>query len=285
MGQKTVLTDTFTDTTLPIIYDDPIMSAGTLILADLTHSLGGVNGLIGNGALIPNIAWSTANQLVAGAPGQAALSLPVQAGAAFGSATLPFAERTPKGGMHVVRSQVNDVTNIAYSLNLPAPVLTYVLSNPNHSYYFSVWQYVTRAAVDATAGLFMLGNNTSNYAFYGVASANFPTTTPPRLLSSTTGSSGLAVGASKLQIAESAYTGTADTIRAGLYFPSGVGGAFNPLHKGWSGVFYRILLEDLSISGRTAAAVKSMDDALYATATAAGGKLYGDTFTDPAGYP
>ena len=45
MGQKILLAETFTDATLPAIYDDTIMSAGSLILNDLGHSLGGVTGV------------------------------------------------------------------------------------------------------------------------------------------------------------------------------------------------------------------------------------------------
>jgi hypothetical protein len=109
MGQKITLAETFTGTGLPSVYDDSLMGAGSLILHDVGHSLGGFAGIPGNGGLIPNIAWQTANALVAGAPGQAALSGVIGStdtlvAGATTSATFPYAERTSKNGLHIVRS-------------------------------------------------------------------------------------------------------------------------------------------------------------------------------------
>lgn len=50
-------------------------------------------------------------------------------------------------------------------------------------------------------------------------------------------------------------------------------------------MIYRVYIEDLTVSGRTYAQVDSIDFALWQAAFAAGGKFYGDTYTDPSTLP
>lgn len=53
-----------------------------------------------------------------------------------------------------------------------------------------------------------------------------------------------------------------------------------------SHVFYRMYLEDLTVSGRSYSTVDAIDYTMFQAAmTTAGGRYYGDTFTDPATIP
>jgi hypothetical protein len=296
MGLQFTLTDTFTDTSLPQLFDDPIMSTGSLMLMDVNHSLGSFSGTPSHGSVIPNIAWTTANSMVSGAPGQSALNLSLFTNSvALPNVSFPLVERTSKKGIHFIKSQVNDTTPTANAeVTMPTAIFNYVSANLNHSYYFSTWQYFTRAFTTFGApypGIAGILNNTSNLLFsWQPGSANTiggfaPQGTGSKYLgASTTGSGGMTTGASIQQAAVSGYSGANTTISNQFYFFGGQGGPYSGLHIGGSQILYRTYLEDLTVSGRTYAQVKAIDDTLYATATAPGGKINGDTFTAPAGY-
>lgn len=311
MGQKVSLTETFTGTGLPVVYDDSIMGAGSLILHDVGHSLGGFSGIPANGALIPNVAWPTANALVGGTPGQSALggviysADPLVAGAT-GSATYPYAERTPKNGLHLIRSQVNDVANKAYLLNAASAISNYVQSNPDHAYYLSIWQYITRPCTTAGApypGFAMFGTNTGNVItglqVGSAGSAAMYLSAAHSIGYNNVGSAGLVTGLSFLQYGESAHTGTITSWAAIPFMFGGQGGPFSGLHIGCSQTFYRCYFEDLTVSAAAGgylggaaitvaqryAELASRDLSLYNSAFASGGKFYNDTVTSPTIYP
>jgi hypothetical protein len=316
MGQKVSLTETFTGTGLPTVYDDSIMSAGSLILMDVGHSLGGFTGIPASGTAIPNVAWSTANALVAGAPGQAALSGVVFASDTMASGvntsnsvTFPFTERTPKKGLHIVRSQVNDVANKTYNFQAPASIQTYLYNNQTHAYYFSLWQYFTRAFTTGGSpfpGLGIVGQNTSiGFLGYTPANGTDPIAPGTNKLGTTAfiGSEGLATGASFIGNGVSQWTGTApasaSNINVDMFIWGGQGGPFSGLHVGGSQIFYRCYFEDLTVSAAAGgyaggsaitvaqryAELVARDQALYNAAFASGGKFNGDTFTNPSLYP
>jgi len=321
MGQKITLSETFTGSGLPTVYDDTIMGAGSLILHDVGHSLGGFAGIPGNGALIPNIAWSTANALVAGAPGQAALSSVIAASDALtagatGSATFPFAERTPKGGLHIVRSQVNDVNGKSYLMNGATAIRDYMYAHPNNAFYYSVWQYYSRPATTR-------GTPYPGVAVFGVNTGNSFFALQPWEISSPAGSQqpngnyigygfqgtlGLAgsggAGNSLWQGGVSKFTGTLPgstaTFASVPFMWGGCGGPYNAYpHVGPSQIFYRCYLEDLTVSalagGYTAgtpitvaaryAEVAARDVTLYNAAFSVNGRLYNDVFSNPVVYP
>src|SRR5690242_14691241 len=113
-GLKIVLPGDFTDTSLPVLYDDAVLSPGALVLYDLNHSLNPTSGAINatsgtptNGAVVSNLAWKTASTII-GSGTQSSLSGAVGVTGNFvagvGSPT-GKAERSTKGGLHVVASQ------------------------------------------------------------------------------------------------------------------------------------------------------------------------------------
>ena len=65
MGNQITLSDVvFSDSTLPVLRDDPLLSSGSLVLVDVGHSKGRLAGVPSNGALVNNIAGSIASGLV-----------------------------------------------------------------------------------------------------------------------------------------------------------------------------------------------------------------------------
>ena len=290
MGQKIQLAETFTGTGLPVLYDDSLMNAGSLVLLDLGHSLGGVTGVPAGGAVLPNVAWKTANALVSGAPGQSALGIPLTATSAA-APSYPVIERTPKLGLHAIRSQTSDVSGATYALGTPAAISAYLQANPTHKYYFSIWDNVTRKTTVGQAapnpGVTAFGSNAGNFLFaipgwdvYPGGGAQFLGKNISRgtPLSTNTGS-GI------IQMGFTTVTGSPTYTSTVLYGFGGQAGFWSGYRVGSSQILYRMYLEDLTVSGRTYAAAAAADLALYTAAFAPGGKFYGDTFTNPAGFP
>ncbi len=298
MGQKVVLSEAFTDTSLPILYDDAMQAAGTLAILDFGHSLGGFAGVPVDGSQLPNVAWKSANQLVAGAPGQAALALNFQTNQAAGVASVPIKERTPKKGLNIIYSQANDIANNWNRVQIPQAIFDYMVANIGHAFYWSVWHRVTRSGVQGApyGGFMNFGVDTANtlmVAEYKSGGAISGGITPnqgnvKRLGADATPANSYNTVANQLiQAAVQGVTGSIgswDRSRALPYF-WGHGAAFSNLHIAHSGILYRLTLEDLTVSGRTYAQAAAIDQALWAAAFAAGGKFYGDTYTDVTSYP
>lgn len=285
MGQKIQLTETFTGSGLTVLYNDTIMSSGSLLLMDLGHSLGGFSGVPVNGSVIPNVAWQVANGLVSGAPGQTALGIPVY-GTSAAAPSYPLIERTTKLGLHAIRSQANDVSAGAFALKFPTAVDTYIQSNTAHSFYVSIWDNVTRAFTTAASpypGISIVGNGSANAQYVVQPGTNQVTVGTSLGLSESRNY--LTTGTGLLQFGFTGVAGTISAYNDWLYMFGGTGGAFSGLHVGGSQIIYRIYVEDLTVSGRTYATVAALDSALYATAFASGGKFYSDSYTSPSGYP
>ncbi|MGO2200516.1 MAG: hypothetical protein ACTIOG_16820 [Pseudomonas helleri] len=285
MGNQITLSDVvFTDTSLPILRDDPLLSSGSLILVDVGHSKGRLSSVPGNGALISNIAGSIASEIV----GAGSVSPEIFTNFATNAM---LTELSAKGGLHVIKSKVNDVNNTRYTLRIPAAIRAYLLANPTHSYYFSIWQQVTRSFDDASAPIVVLAESAySNDFLINIGTNGSPLGASTNLLGKATNLDPTAgTGSAKHQLAVSKATGTlVNMAYTDLFIFGGCpsAGVMNSaLHKGGSQVMYRVYLEDLTVSGRTYAEVKAQDDALYASAFAVGGKFYGDTYTAPSILP
>jgi hypothetical protein len=312
MGQKITLSETFTGSGLPTVYDDSIMGAGSLILHDVGHSLGGFSGIPGNGAAIPNIAWTTANALV-GLPGQSALSGVVTSSEVLvpgltGSTTFPFAERTSRGGLHIVRSQQSDLNGKQYLINAATAIRDYMYANSTNAFYYSVWQYYTRGATTRGTpypGVAIFGVNTGN-AFIALQpwEVSSPAGTQQPFgnylgygFSGTLGITGNGgYGYSFWQGGVNRFSGNLPGASSGLacipFIWGGSGGPYNGYpHAGASQIFYRCYLEDLTYSASRGgyaggasisvparyAEVAARDLALYNAATGTGGRFAGDS--------
>ena len=285
MGNQITLSDVvFSDSTLPVLRDDPLLSSGSLILVDVGHSKGRLSGVPSNGTLVNNIAGSIATSLV----GSVSVSPDIATG--FASNAM-LSELSAKGGLHVIKSKVDDVNNTRFTLRVPASIKAYLLINRAHSYYFSIWQQVTRKFDATDVPLAVLAESAySNDFLLNLVANGGPAGAPTNILGKATNLDPAAgTGTAKHQLAVSKATGPlANMAYTDLFIFGGCpsAGVMNSaLHKGGSQVMYRVYLEDLTVSGRSYADVKAQDDALFQAAFAPGGKFYGDTYTAPSTFP
>lgn len=199
-------------------------------------------------------------------------------------------ELTTKGALHVITSQSTMATFRALTLQLPGPIKDYLYANPTHEIAWSAVYRVTR--VDA--------NNTAPYVAIKKASGasngwfNIGRAGPQGI----TGLSSLvATGARNTlglvhERAVNAYDGTALSNAGSDFYamPFGFGyldTAYGDAgrNKCLSAVLYRIVIEDLTVSGRSFAAFGATEDAMREAMFASGGRYYGDTYTDPSALP
>jgi hypothetical protein len=290
-GLKTVIPVSFTDTSLPIVQDDPILADGSLMLIDVGHSLGGWPvGVPANGALIRNVAWQQAAAVV-GSGTETTLSSTVesQAGWSGGKGVL---ERTPKGGLHGIPSRTLADGTTQLQLALPSLLQTYLRTNPTRNIYHSTWYRLTRTWDSTVTG----GNGTTiEHTTASAASTNYKAILGVGGHSAAGGVQrrvgGVGLGnAIATQDSPGAWVGTAPTDNASYrfrFFLLGSAGAWaytDALRRAKPAiVYYRTYVEDLTTSGRTWAEVDALDYAAYQAAFSVGGRFYGDTLpTDPA---
>lgn len=288
-GIKITLTSAFTDTSLPLLLDDPILSNGSLVLIDPTHSLSNTVGVPANNALITNIAWNQAKSLV----GSGDINSLSATFTDLHQGTDALFERTSKGGLHGIYSQVNNTSaERGAFINSPTLIQSYLFANMSHRFYMSVWGRRTRTAI-TTGGAdprFSQINNSGSGGSYMLiqsalnGSANSfigNTITPSRntanVFRCSIGNTG-------------GFTVAAPTSSTQIMANMFMWGNTPPGESVWSNkaasdVLYRVYLEDLTVSGRTYAQVDAIDAAMQATAFASGGRFYGDTFTAPSTFP
>lgn len=291
-GLKLVLPVTFTDTTLPVLYDDAVMSAGSLLLLDPMHSVNPwASGVPANGVTVPNIAWKTLSAIL-GAGDINSLALPWNYDAVLN--TDAKMERSGKGALHVIWTQANASSKRAW-FGMPSALNTYLGANPSHSIYFSRWSQITRAALSASpevptaAMVNSAAGATSNYLLLGNRVGLLPSGGSQYLGGHDTGANVVANHYESVGI--NGWTGTVET-NWGSNPPQlccwGYGHTAwtaSNANKSRSSILYRTYMEDLTVSGRTYAQVDAIDYAIWQAAMASGGRYYGDTFTNPSTFP
>lgn len=283
-GLKLIIPAATSDATLPILYDDAVMSNGSLFLMDLSKTNGDSGTSVTNGGKVNNIAYKTAIPLVGGdintLKGNVTLSNVTAANA--------IVEVTAKKGINAVISQTNSLTDLGWFLELPDLVKTYILNNwVNGRFYVSVWHDTTRLPTTTTSAFMLLSKDfqvTGNYkTIFGVtttfvAAQSGGQSTPSNTLGKQLRSvgTGNSVGATPANLSQ--------------FFASlkvGAGKSFGSFEAGKAAsmVMYRFYVEDLLVSGRTYAQVQAIDKAAYDVAFAVGGKFYADTFTPATALP
>lgn len=289
---KLTLPTTFSDSNLPVLADDPMISLGTLLLIDPAHSSAPLPGLPIPGSRIPNLATPQARAIL----GTGAEVRPAwQVGSTFDMGSDGFIERTAKGGLHGASKNPMDSSDAGkgFGFGLPDAIASWIQTNPSHLYYMSVWGRITRISGEtnppgmmAVAAIIQKGKPTQSYLNRLSISITRPI-----------GGSAGAIGARPADftgipdslapfltnIGTSAWTGTPptdlSTSRVASWGMCDVIGSVQAA----SWILYRTYLEDLTVSGRTYAAVDALDQEMYTTAvTTPGGRYYGDTWTDPA---
>lgn len=273
MGQKLVLTDTFTDTSLPIIRDDIGLQAGSLALFDMNHSfVSPSSGMPAGGSTIYNVAWKQAAAVI-GSGDASTLAFNLVNNFTSSEGKL---ERTTKKAVHGIVSLTAQGGHTA-SIFIAQAVSTYLNANPSRAYALFLWYDVTRAAT-----------NTANLQDFGIV--NFAGASSNFLFA---GSISNSLGQGRTSVsAPTGWTGSAQPGNTGLQgkelFAWGNTSAYNGLNanNGRSAILYRAHLVDVTASGKTFAAIDAEDAANFAAFFAAGGRYNGDTYaTNPSTIP
>jgi hypothetical protein len=275
----------FTDTARPILRDDPILpDLGALLLVDPTHPLGAWSA--GVPATVPNLV--SAQAAVTAVAAESTLNT-VTVTNTFASGAQGILERSGKGGLHGISSQVSSVSANYARLVLPVGVSDYVYANPNNDYYVSSWGRITRNGhpTNATATYYFLHGLAYTTAAWNIgvqarSSGN---------MSSQSSVDRLGLAATKETDGRYIVTSAVGTKPSGITAKPTVLSRFGPssgteVNGTPSHILYRVYIEDLTKSGRTWADVNALDVAEYTKQVkTAGGRYYGDTFTDPTTIP
>lgn len=262
---------------------DPILSEGSLLLIDVKNWGTGVPS---NGARLPNIAPIQAGLL--GIDDSAATFAQVGDLVSGGYGAI---ERTAKQGLHVMVRQSADVpANNGFNINLPPGIVSYMLDNDDHEFYFSQWRKLTRVAKTTSpdgAKTFaaMMNSGSSANAFFMMSHTS--SQVAPHS-ANRTGQRVSGAGQNVLGNTIHNLAGTPNGTNDGTYMAAAQFGTVAPQNSfnviaaalpSW--VFYRCYLEDLTVSGRTYSEVDAIDYALWQSAFGEGGRFYGDTHSNP----
>lgn len=296
-GLKFVLSEAFTDDTLPILRADPILSVGSLFLFDASHSLGGFGeGVPENDAVVPNVAADLAAAII-GAGDAVTLG-----GVVKKFANVSVIERTERGGIHGILGRAGQASTPSGLFINPAPLIQqYIHANMDHDLFFSLWGRLTRRQVlptTAPQSAMHKASNTGNYLFY-MQGGSWPAPfSAPALVGRRGGTSfaEMTLGDAFIRNVATTERSGASWSLAGTPAGSGLGNsaggvAFGPAKfDAWSNlnnnlapswILYRAYCEDLTVSGRTYAEVDALDLALFNAAFGEGGRFADDEWTDP----
>lgn len=306
MGTKITVDGVVAGGTGRLLFNDPIMSKGSLVLWDPSHSLGGFSGIPLNGGYMPNIAWRQAQEIIGSGTEE---TLGVSFVRTETDPSLCLVERSGNGGIHGLYSHTGSPTGDNFIMASPrALIQDYIHANTDADMYFSAWFRVTRAPVIASGNNWQspfhkAGSNTNTLLFWSQGGVVEPLTganilgrrsTVPQMNLFTSGQTGF------VSAGTTGWTGTKPTLGNVGGLGNGVGGGTFGLHYGtgafdiWAApnradpmgmVLERFYAEDLAVSGRTYTEVDALDLALYNAAHNAGGKWFGDTYTNPATFP
>lgn len=265
----------------PTVKVDEIESLGSLLLIEPGHDLSEMSDAAPeNGDLIQNILYKRAGQN--GVVNSSALFINTGLEGVSG-----VVERTSKGGIHGIVSQANLADQIGAKIELSDNLIQYLIDNPDNDIFISTWMTSTREGENQQPARILIGKSENNKMlayFY---------------------KSGIRPSSGKVIDAENqSFTGFLDQPRNQAISVSGwtedevptsaseidrcikwgaIGGVNSgPGHLGSmpSFVFYRMYMEDLTVSGRTHEQVFLIDEAEFNKAFNEGGRYFNDTYTD-----
>jgi hypothetical protein len=282
-GLNLVLPSSFTDTSLPILLDDPILPVnGALLLADVfTDASAGVP------TKLKNIAAPQASTLLN--TSEAALDFEYQVLGSITDAQV-MTYRTPKRGVQGIVSRVNQnpTQNTGKTYNIPQAILNYLVDHPTNSIFYSVWSLPVNAPTPPQNGPLGVGHKeTTSYHTFVFKTGTYPNNKPNSYFKPTSNLNG-SIGLPRIDSLEvrSFNNGTTTVVappaKSSMKGTVGWGrvnemNAFS-LSTDFSFVFYRLYIEDLTVSGRDFATVSAIDQALHTAAFGAGGKFAADTY-------
>lgn len=304
-GVAYVLPVAATDLTLPKLRDHPEMSDGSILLLDFNHEFGEFTGVPGTGAVLKNVASRNMKQIYGLADSIDDLNMTFE----FGSdANGMLVERTTKKGLHILPSQLNQITNNNKGIIRPSSRLRQEIFNrvpqtePDGGFYVSAWYKATRGQVAGfiTSSRMHLAQNisgSSNMAWHTqaspVAGDNLLGTQGPTNHGNGNGTI--------LGFGSGTWRGTKPSFGNTLMSLFGVGqidawSNSTNRNKAAGIVLYRLKIEDLKFTKRANGGVGGTPAEEYALAAAAdlaaftaafnaGGSLYGDGWSDVTLFP
>lgn len=282
--------------------DAILPNAGALMLVDLAHpSDYWAGNLAATGQPVKNIAEEQALAAI-GSSDPAAVAVTTIGQLSGFSGGTGILERSSKGGIHVAVSPTIAAANTGFSLvvsnSVGAPTLALLeyLRATTHTLYMSAWTRTTRVGPIVSNGnpdVAHIASTTqpANYRRHILSAQGYATPlSGGRYPAVKAGFLSPDLGPHIYTSASTGWTGTqpgaATGTRLNLFVAgsNGLNGYTDALRRAREClIFYRFYLEDLTVSGRTYAQVDAIDFALYTQdVLTAGGRYYGDTFTDPA---
>lgn len=270
-----------------LISVDPLESKGSLLLIEPISSTTPWNpGVPANGSSVPNLMQKFAANL--GIANSETGGVIVSSGM---TGTTGLLERSAKGGLHGIVSKTNTpAAGVGLKIEFTDALKAYLLANPTHKYFASVWRKITRVgSIEQFSGIHNSSGGTNNNLFIMGADLSRPIQAGATHLGTrsvnrnTVGDSIVNTGANGWVGGPPATTALLQARAISWGSPNGVGGASSNCT---SDVFYRFYLEDLTVSGRTYAEVDALDFTQFEKHVLnKGGRYYADTFTDPATLP
>jgi hypothetical protein len=285
-----VLNTRFTDATLPVLRNDPVLAKGSLMLYDASVAASALTSHV-----VPNLAYQEAKALIpAGTP--ESLGIRIRVGAATNATPDRHRlERTAKNGLHSITSPtLTTPLNSGVWVEAQDAIKAYMLANPAHRYYASFWNRTSRWAIaNNTDNIFNVsaaGGITNFFFTYYTGGGSAPAGAWHANTGASTRGEPLPLTQTdepSLAWAESAGLSGAIADLAAFQAAGWHAGNITPGNSGApaggpSRILYRLTLEDLTASGRTYAEARALDLAEFTKAFAAGGRFAGDTFTNPA---
>lgn len=276
-------------------FNHPIMSSGSLMLFDPTHSMGAFGGVPAHLDPIPNVAVEVAAPLLGVSEADARLTAVHDA---FGAAPAnSIKERSGKGGLVGIYSHAAPNTDVGLSrfgVVGPEAMREYIYNNISHEYFISVWVRMLRAGRGGPSGasapqaIASSAVNTSSYLFYFSGNNGLNNGTGVRQTGLSTYNADWNVAGGTPALFNAGVLGWSGDAPSGVssiplpFFMSGNGGAWGGYNQpGPSLILERAYIEDLTVSGRSYAEVDALDLAQHTAAHAAGGIWDADTFTNP----
>jgi hypothetical protein len=254
---------------------DPVESLGSLMLIEPARS--GISAAPASGTTVaPNLLRTFAKATV----GSGALADFDGVYDVFGlSGSKGLVELTSKKGIHgIVSLTASDSAAYNFIVASPAAIFNYIKANPSHRFYHSIMGRITRVATPGSS--YTINGQLMAFAYDTLAhnqTVNAPDGSRPAV--NTVGPAFRNAGTFISGSAPASYSTANNT----LFNVGNKGMSGGNWGKGGSHVFYRTYVEDLTVSGRTYAAVDAIENAYYTKEVlTAGGRYFGDTFTDPA---
>ncbi|WP_420138200.1 hypothetical protein [Sphingomonas sp.] len=200
-------------------------------------------------------------------------------------------ERTSKGGLHAIMAQSGAGDSRYMGVGLPQPVKNYMFANPSHTYFWSSWYWETRVDAGNTGPIAYVGANSGSSNLFLNYGKNGPLGSFAPLFQAVPAGARGTLGLIHEQYAASlvgVLAGAGGQFSPTIMFGFGsLNGSYGDYarNKSMSAVVYRLYLEDLTVSARSAQTVAALDSNMRAAAFAPGGRYADDTWTSPSVLP